>query len=89
MQLDTSVYNKVARPARWLETFARMGPQRQVHVMEQCFCSLSYDEKKVVVATFAGDWASRPVVLRLTSASILKKILRLRAIMFVRGFPLV
>jgi hypothetical protein len=52
LTLDTSVYNSVARPARWLESFARMSGGQQVEVMARLFTALSLDEKKVVVATF-------------------------------------
>ena len=52
LTLDTSVYNSVARPARWLESFTRMSGGQQVEVMARLFTALSLDEKKVVVATF-------------------------------------
>jgi hypothetical protein len=52
LKLDTSVYKDVARPARWLESFARMEGDEQVRVMELLFIALDYDAKKIVVATF-------------------------------------
>ena len=52
IKLDTSVYDSVARPAHWLESFTHFEADEQVRVMELCFTALNFDEKKVVVATF-------------------------------------
>ena len=52
LHLDTSVYKTVARPQRWLDVFTKFESAQQVEVMELLFTALSFDEKKVVVATF-------------------------------------
>lgn len=52
LHLDTSVYKAVSRPQRWLDAFTKFESAQQVEVMELLFTALSFDDKKVVVATF-------------------------------------
>jgi hypothetical protein len=52
LKLDTSVYDHVPRPARWLEDFSRMDGAQKVQVLALMFEVLSVEEQKLVAATF-------------------------------------
>ena len=51
MQLDTSVYDHIARPRGWLESYAQMTSEVQVRVSEALFVALSPEEQQFVVGT--------------------------------------
>ena len=53
LRLDTSVYASEMRPQRWITAFRTMSAAQQMGVLAVMFRALSYDEQKLVVATFA------------------------------------
>jgi len=52
LKLDTSVYDSVPRPSKWIREFKGMEAEKQVETMATMFQALVVDEQKMVVSTF-------------------------------------